>query len=375
MIYVILGLFAIYYLLILFLVAGWTKAVGQNAQGPTGSSAAANVSVIVPFRNEATNLKSLLTSLSAQTYLSYEVILVDDHSDDDGVAFVTELCRDQPNIRVIGNVGTGKKEALTSGIGAARGEIIVTTDADCLHTPGWLTSMVEPFADDRIQMTFSAVKIDGVTAPMQSLEFMSVVATGVALFAMGKPTYCNGASMAFRRSVFLEVGGYHGNLHIPSGDDEFLLRKVAAAYPKGLRFVKSADSIVQTSPQSSIGRFVHQRIRWAGKWKLGMGGSAKALAVFMFLFQIGCIGAWAMVLNSGNFRMAGFLLMGKFILDFVFLFNAGKFLNEKVRLIPFLAIQALYPFYVLGIGLAANFSGYSWKGRFVATNPKLPKQL
>jgi poly-beta-1,6-N-acetyl-D-glucosamine synthase len=375
MIYVIFGLFAIYYLLILFLIAGWTKAFAHNSTIANKKASEPKVSVIVPFRNENANLKSLISSLVAQTYASYEVILVDDHSEDDGVILSAELIRPHPFIRVIANRGTGKKEALTAGVGVANGEIIVTTDADCRHLPGWLASMVEPFADDRTKMAFSAVKIDGTSATLQSLEFISVVATGVALFGLGKPSYCNGASMAFRKSVFRQVDGYADNMHVPSGDDEFLLKKVEAVHPDGIRFVTSPDSIVVTLPQPTLRQFFEQRIRWAGKWRLSVGGSSKVLAVFMFLFQIACIGAWGMIFGGTNFRLAGFLLMGKLMLDFVFLFNAGNFLHEKVRLMPFLALQIVYPLYVLAIGAAANFAGYSWKGRILSANPKAAKQV
>ncbi len=375
MIYLILGLFALYYLLILLLIAGWTKAAGADNADLGKTRYMAKVSVIVPFRNEASNLKSLVASLSAQTYPDYEVILVDDHSDDGSAGVLTELIRHQPNFKVIYSHGVGKKNALTTGIDAAHGEVIMTTDADCMHSSMWLDTMARPFADSHIKMVFGAVKIPGASAPMQGLEFVSVVATGIALFGLGQPVYCNGASMAFRKSVFLEMGGYQDNIHIPSGDDEFLLKKIAAAYATGICFVNAAESLVVTAPQPSIAFFIQQRIRWAGKWRSTTGAASRLLAVFMFTFQLACLGVMGMLFSGENIRLAGFLLMGKFLLDFVFLFNAGNFLKEKIRLIPFFAIQLLYPIYILGIGVAANFSGYSWKGRMLATKPDVPERV
>lgn len=375
MIYLILVLFASYYLFILLLIAGWTKALGTRTADNDRCPKTAKLSVVVPFRNEADNLKSLITSLSAQIYGEYEVILVNDHSDDYSVGILADLIRGRHNFTVINNQGVGKKCALTTGIDAAGGEVIVTTDADCQHSPAWLRTMAEAFADDHVKMVFGAVKIPAASAPLQGLEFLSVVAAGIASFGLGKPLYCNGASMAFRKSIFHEVGGYRDNSHIPSGDDEFLLKKVAAAYTKGVRFVNSSESIVVTTPQPSITTFIQQRLRWAGKWRSTSGATSKSLAVLMFVFQLLYLGVLGMLFSGQNLRTAGFLVLGKFLLDFVFLFNAGNFLNEKIRLIPFFLIQLLYPIYILGIGLAANFASYSWKGRVWATKAKVPEQV
>ena len=374
MIYLILGLFGLYFLLILALLAGWTKALAQPSLSDKTASSVPAVSVIVPFRNEATNLETLIRSLLAQTYPVSEVIFVDDHSVDGSLSVVSKTVQDHSFMKVISSKGEGKKAALTAGIECASGEIIITTDADCIHPAGWITGMVEPFADDRTKLAFSAVKISAAAAPLQSLEFISVIATGVALSGMGTPSFCNGASMAFRKSVFLDVGGYDGNAHIPSGDDQFLLAKVVRQYPDGIRFINSPESIVTTSPQPSIRRFLSQRIRWAGKWNAGAGAPSKALAVFMFVFQFACLAAWVLVLSGTSARIAGFALMGKIIFDFVLLFNAGTFLGERVRLIPFLFLQIIYPFYVLFIGIGANFGRYSWKGRVQPANPKVPTQ-
>lgn len=95
-----------------------------RADGAATASASPRVSVVIPARNEATNLPSVLARLPRELF---EVILVDGHSDDNTVG-VARRCR--PDIRVVRQGGHGKGNALACGFAAARGDVIVTLDGD-----------------------------------------------------------------------------------------------------------------------------------------------------------------------------------------------------------------------------------------------------
>src|SRR5688572_21093940 len=128
MTFVIVGFFVLYGLLVLCLFIGWGKAIRVPVEQENQTSHF--LSIIVPARNEERNIVMLLTDLSVQHFHQdqFEVIVVDDHSEDDTFELVKAV-NFLPNGRVISSEGKGKKSALSTGIKHAKGNIIVTTDA------------------------------------------------------------------------------------------------------------------------------------------------------------------------------------------------------------------------------------------------------
>jgi glycosyltransferase involved in cell wall biosynthesis len=105
------------------------------------SSARPVISIIVPARNEEANLATCLESLIAQTGVTFEIIVVDDHSTDGTREIANSFSA--RGVRVIDAPElppgwTGKNNAVTTGARAARGEWLLFTDADTVHLPGSL---------------------------------------------------------------------------------------------------------------------------------------------------------------------------------------------------------------------------------------------
>ena len=71
----------------------------------------------------------------------------------------------------------GKKAAIEYSVAKSQGELIITTDADCLMGPDWLSSMIQPFHQPQTQMVLGAVKLvgDSLFQKMQSLEFSALM--------------------------------------------------------------------------------------------------------------------------------------------------------------------------------------------------------
>ncbi len=201
---------------------------------------------------------------------------------------VLTFASQDPRFILLASRGEGKKEALTTGINSSRGEIIVTTDGDCRVSVEWLKTVQKYFQAPRTKMVFGGVKLEGSSffSALQSHEFLSLLGTGAATLWYGFPSMCNGANLAFRKAIFFEVGGYANNLHIPSGDDEFLMRKIFQLYPDGIQFVSDSDAVVYTPASPELKEFVHQRVRWAGKWKHDLSSWNAVLAIFIFCFQL-----------------------------------------------------------------------------------------
>jgi hypothetical protein len=194
------------------------------------------------------------------------------------------------------------------------------------------------------------------------MEFASLIGSGAATAALGAPTMCNGANMAFRKKVFSEVKGYDGNLSIPSGDDEFLMRKIHKRYPDGIMFMNSDETVVTTMAQPDLHSFVNQRIRWASKWRHNSSLWSQMLAVAVIIFQLAFIANWFFIFTPMILQSL-FYMTVKMILEAAFLLQVCRFLGTRWKWLSFLSLQFIYPFYVPAIGIASFFRPFEWKHR------------
>ena len=130
-------LFVCYSILIIYYWQSWNSIPDFI---PTEKSFQTKISVIIPARNEEDNIGKLLIALQQQTYPKdlFEVIVIDDHSTDKTI----EVVRKFPEVKLLqlkeGNINSYKKKAIETGIAAADGELIITTDADCMPGKEWL---------------------------------------------------------------------------------------------------------------------------------------------------------------------------------------------------------------------------------------------
>ncbi|MCS7085177.1 MAG: glycosyltransferase, partial [Bacteroidia bacterium] len=217
-----------------------------------------SATVVVPARNEAERIGRCLESLRKQT-IPIEILVVDDDSDDG-----TRMAAEAYAVKVLTVVGSGKKAALTTGIAAASGEIILTTDADSWAEPEWAETLLQlfdastVFVAGPVRMTADA----SVFGALQALESTGLMGLAGGGFAVGFPQMANGANLAFRKSAFFAVGGY-GCVSPASGDDMFLVEKLCRI--GGGKYAWDERAVVHTSPCSTWNEFWHQRLRWAGK--------------------------------------------------------------------------------------------------------------
>lgn len=328
-----------------------------------------SIAVIVPFRNEEQNIERLIQSLLSLNYPKdkLEIILINDHSSDQSVDVVNKI--NSPNIQLLNLMqqDKGKKKAITRGIEKAIAEIIVTTDADCVHHPDWLVSINSLFSGGQTQMVVGAVAMSydsSFFSKLQAIEFSSLIGSGAALLQWNVPAMANGANLAFRKSAFHKVRGYEGNEHIASGDDEYLLRKIFNAFPGSVIFNSNPNSIVQTQSQPSMYSFLQQRLRWAGKWKYNPDMKAKLVAALVFIFQLAFIALIVITLINPSPSLR-FIALAKIGIDGIFLWRVCGFLKSRFSFLAFVLLEFIYPVYVILIAVLSLFSNYSWKGRVV----------
>src|SRR6185295_2213731 len=207
------------------------------------------ISVIIACRNESANIEACIGSLSQLQYPveQFEVIFVDDHSTDDTSAKIKSGIKSFSNfsLTTADVEAQGKKRALQKGIADARHACIVTTDADCQVPADWLSYFSLFLENQKTQLILGGVRIEknhSLFGRLQRMEFSSLIGFAASALGWGRAALGNGANIGFRKSAFAEVNGYDGNLHIASGDDEFLIRKISSKFPGGIAFMNFSES-------------------------------------------------------------------------------------------------------------------------------------
>ena len=353
----------LYFVLNLVLIIAWLRM--SNLEYSHLSVKDTKLTIIIPVRNEADNILKLLQDLNNQNYPfeNFEVIVANDGSTDDTEQLVLAF-QDlvKYNLKLLNifneNEASPKKRAIKKSIEISSGQLIITTDGDCRVSVNWLTSIQQCFkaSDAKLissPVTFTSENIFFNTA--QIIEFASLIGSGACAMYLKRPNMCNGANIAYTREVFEEVGGFTGNEHLASGDDEFLMHKIAKLYPEKVLFNLDKNAIVFTKSQPDLWHFYQQRKRWASKWKHYDDWKVSVLAIFIFTVNLG------VVISYFTFDFIDLLL--KFSAEFIFLSLIISFLGHRSKIIYIPFIQLFYPFYVVFFGLVAQGKGYDWKGR------------
>ncbi len=362
-----------YAILLIIMAFGWSRLKGI-AESP--DVVKERVTIIIPVRNEAKNIIKLLKDLEAQDYPqeAFEVIVIDDHSTDQTLELTKAFAEESELKLTITQLqlandfsGSHKKAAITRGIDLSNGQLILCTDGDCRVGGQWIRSMATFFKQKKAVFIAGPVFFSvgtGFWERLQQLEFASLIATGAAFMALGKPNMCNGANMAFDKSVFIQIGGYEGFSHIHSGDDEFLLAKMSKKYPDKVFFIKDRKAIVSTLPKESFKDFVNQRKRWAGKWKHHKQITPKLLALFIFItnFML-LIAAVAVLINGYSYQELLGQFFIKFLCDYLFMTIVLRFFTKFTNPFYVLILEIVYPLYAVFFGLFSSTGGYDWKGR------------
>jgi cellulose synthase/poly-beta-1,6-N-acetylglucosamine synthase-like glycosyltransferase len=365
-------IFFLYFLFVWFLRKGWAL-VSEFQDTPVSDYF---VSVIVVVRNEEKNIRQLLVSIATQTYPhdKFELILIDDQSEDRTRLIIQEFMSEATfKIRLIDRMTvpeqnmSPKMSALNAAIAEARGEIIVTTDGDCHVGKNWLKIIAAPFRHEKIQFVSGPVALDGshgLFSKIQSMEFASLIGSGAALIGWRYPLMCNGANLAYRKKAFMEVNGFEGVYKSVSGDDVFLMQKIHKRFDASIGFAGSCEALVFTRPQETFSNLLHQRKRWASKWKRHLLPFSWAIPVFLFIHYLSFATLIVYSFGEPGVMIHGFLLIIlKFVFDYIFLKRVMDFCRLPMNIWVFLITEFIYPFYALFIGILVHFGGWNWKGR------------
>lgn len=217
--------------LILLVILG----IGLSRLGKSGNSDRPYVSVLVAARNEEANVGACVEALLAQDYPRdrVEIIVIDDASTDKTASIVQQYHATDSRVRLIqagpNPEGLGpKKNAIRWGIASSKGDIIVTTDADCTPPRSWL-SVIVPYFDEGIGVVAgpSILTADNnwLTGWLR-LENLGNIAIYAGSIGLDFPVGAQGANLAYRRELWDALGfGESGKTF--SGDDDLFVQRVA----------------------------------------------------------------------------------------------------------------------------------------------------
>ena len=365
---IIIVLFLIYSLLIIYYWKAW---IAIPAYAPSVKNTVTRISVIIPARNEEENIAALLKTLEQQFYPKelFEVIVVDDHSTDK----TADIVRQFPSVKLLllqqDSINSYKKKAIETGIAAATGELIVTTDADCIPPANWLQTIASFKEEKKSVFIASPVVINGnasLVQMFQAMDFMVLQGITAAVVEKKKMAMCNGANLAYERKAFQDVNGFSGIDHIASGDDMLLMHKIWKKNPEGVHYLKSKEAIVTTKPEKSWKAFFNQRIRWASKSVNYEDRRILPVLLLVYLFNF----SFLILLVAGFFcfyywwTFVGLWVL-KTLVEAPFFMSVTKFFDKQWANKLFFFFQPIHIFYIIISGLFSQFGKYEWKGRKV----------
>ena len=366
---------SLYALLLLYCRLGW-GAIPTFIPAPEAAPQT-RISIIIPARNEALNIKACLDSICNQQYPAhlFEVLVVDDHSTDNTASIVSSYATQ--NVKLISLkdfvIGTElnayKKKAIEMAIEHSSGELIITTDADSIVPPRWLSTIAAFYEKNHpsfIVMPVCFTVSNDLLPVFQSLDFMTLQGITGAVVHKKILSMCNGANLAYTRAAFDKVNGFANIDTIASGDDMLLMGKIMKKYPQQIGYLFNKDAIVSTAPMSTWKDFFNQRIRWASK-----ATHYKDNSIFLVLLLVYLLNLLLLLLPVGFFWDDGLwkwwllLLIVKSVSEFFFLIPVANFFGEKRLLKWFLFMQPVHIIYIVLSGWLGKFGSYQWKGRKV----------
>ncbi|MFC3415673.1 glycosyltransferase [Algoriphagus hitonicola] len=327
------------------------------------------VSLIIPFRNESENAEELLRQLAKMEANVGEILLVNDHSEDDSRIIFERGAGDSNHIKILDSPGIGKKAAVEFAVKQAKGSIILVSDADCTFSETWVKKLLAQFSDPTVQLVagpvLSQMERDGFLDRFQQIEWASILLLTHYFFHIQKPLMCSAANLAYRKATFIAVGGFSGNANIASGDDEFLLKKIMKKYgPASCRYLRNQETLVWTRPQEDFFALLNQRMRWAGKWKKHSSFSHLMTSVVFAAFQMVWISSFCLPFFGGFFTLIFLGIWGvKIGMESRVLGKVLRSFGISIPIEYYIKTGFFHPLYVLLTVSGIFFGKFVWKGR------------
>ena len=293
------------------------------------------VSIVICAKNEAIRLRKYLTAVLEQAYPQYEVIVVNDCSWDESSEYLEEMAKQYPHLKVVEikeqeKYRHGKKFALTLGIKAAKYDLLLMTDADCLPvSKNWLSLMQRNFVPGtEIVLGYGAYqKAPGFLNRLIRYDTFAIAVQYLSA-AVGHGAYMGvGRNLSYRKSVFFRSKGFAKHNHILSGDDDLFVNENTTKENTMIEI--SPESFTVSEPKTTFSSWFAQKRRHMStakhyKFSHQLMLLINSLSLFMFFALFITLLVlqydWRILLS-----LYGILIITRFPIVFM----NGKKLNEK----------------------------------------------
>lgn len=345
------GLQVVYFLFFLIAFSSAGRRQEVDASEPA--------SIIVCAHDEEQNLRELIPMLTSQDYPEYEVIVIDDRSNDDTWPMLRDEASKNGRLKIVSVDKTpdkfnAKKYALTLGIKAAKYEKLILTDADCRPSgTKWLARMMGCFSEGtQIVLGYSPYNVKkGLLNSFIRFESLVTAIQYMGYALLGMPYMGVGRNLAYTRSLFLNNKGFHDFLHVTGGDDDLFINRYATA--RNTKVCLDADALVFSIPKTTWRSFFQQKLRHLSVGKLYKPRHRIMLGLFTISFFITWFaGIPLLFLYDPNYWIAVPLAL-RLLLMLVVIYVAGRKMGDKFSLWPVVFLDFLYSIYYISTGLAA----------------------
>ena len=351
----------LYYLLIMNRVVTKKTTPSPNDKPP--------VSVIICAKNEQENLENNLPLILNQNYPNFQVIVVNDCSEDDTELVLARFKQNHQNlyftsIPVDKKFFHGKKLALTIGIKAAKHEHLLLTDADCSPASNdWLAGMTANFTSGKeLVIGYGKYKREkGFINALVRYETLWNAMQYMGHAIATKPFMAVGRNIAYTKTLFNKSSQFRNSLTIASGDDDLFVMEAGTKKNSTVCFSPEAQTIsvaVKTLDEWLIQKSRHLstafRIPFTTKFLMGTEIISRQL---FYLITLYCL-----IFNTFVPVVIGIFLCRLLLIQIIF-YKAARQFDEKGISFAVLPMDLLIPWYQALAWLYKYFVGNKYKWR------------
>lgn len=317
------------------------------------------VSIVVCAHDEIHNLRELIPNLLSQNYPTFEVIVVNDRSNDETFDWLLTEAKKDHRLRMV-HVNrlpehvTGKKYALTLGIRAATFDWILLTDADCRPAGNnWIEEMSAHYnPSTQFVLGFSPyMKKPGFLNLFIRFEAILTAIQYISLALLRAPYMGVGRNLSYRKSFFMEKKGFNNLLHVEGGDDDLYVNRHARG--SNTEVCLSPGAIVRSVPKLTWLEFFRQKVRHLSVGKRYTLKFRVILGLFMLSWLLTWFTAIPMFFNQELLLWtAGIFAFRWIMLVFVFQ-DAARRLGEKFEVWMVPVLDFVFSIYYISTGVSA----------------------
>ncbi len=335
--------------------------VGLSNETPATENNEA-VSVIVAARNEKDNLQKLIPSLFSQEYADFEVVIALNGTSDGSLEMLTDFQEKYKNLKII-NIQSvpphihPKKFALNSAIEVSKNDIILLTDADCIPTSErWISKMANRFSGtDQIVLGYSPyISGKGLIHYFTQFDTMLTAIQYISSAQNGHPYMGVGRNMAYRKSFYMENGGFGKFEHVIGGDDDLFVNQNASKLNTKVQW--DPASFVYTKPELTFKGYFQQKLR-----HISVGRHYRLKSkIFLGLFSLTHSSLFVVAIASIFLTINLTFIFLIFILAYLpFLISFSVFrqkTNNNFPLALVILIDVVFTFFYIFVGIQAMFT-------------------